>query len=153
MTLREAKQILRDFIRAEWSDEKLAQVYAFNADGKMSLDCPCSCIVGVHSSLQLHYGCMKGHYSAFIDRHPQARVIETAYARLGCAGDIQIAQQALIGIDFRQLQCNRIFSAILRAEMRRRDRIRAGERFFASTLDDYRQQIATALAVPPEVLR
>lgn len=48
------REIVKRFISEHWTDEKLAQVFAFNEDGKMDFLDPCACILGVHSSAILH---------------------------------------------------------------------------------------------------
>ena len=62
--LRKSKQIVRGWVRANFSDQKLASVVAFNADGKMSFRNPCGCLMGVTYSDRLHEGhdCNREHY-------------------------------------------------------------------------------------------
>jgi hypothetical protein len=62
--LQNSKQIVRDWVRTNFSDEKLASVTAFNADGKMSFRNPCGCLMGVTHSEFLHsgHGCDRKHY-------------------------------------------------------------------------------------------
>lgn len=129
--LRNSKQIVRGWIRANFSDQKLAEVMAFNADGKMSFRNPCGCLMGVTFSSRLHEGrdCDREHYWAarkqdlaqtrrfaawFVSAH--IGKAEKAYHFLGhssatgeCFGDDNIRRRRL--------------SAILRAEMRRRARL------------------------------
>jgi hypothetical protein len=131
--LRNSKRIVRDWVRANFSDQKLASVVAFNADGKMSFRNPCGCLMGVTYSEHLHMGqnCNREHYwqarkqdlaqtRRFAALFPTSRIgkAEKAYNFLGftahftsCFGDDQLRR--------------RRFSALLRAEMRRRDRIYA----------------------------
>ena len=45
--LQKSKQVVREWVRANFSDQKLASVAAFNADGKMSFRDPCGCLMGV----------------------------------------------------------------------------------------------------------
>src|ERR1041385_7567355 len=54
MTLRESKQLIRRWISERFSDERLAQVYAFNQDGKMRFQSACDCLLGVTGSSILH---------------------------------------------------------------------------------------------------
>jgi hypothetical protein len=129
--LRHSKQIVRKWVRANFSDEKLAGVAAFNADGKMSFRNPCGCLMGVTYSERLHVerDCNRRHYwlarrqdlaqtSRFGALFPAYRIgkTEKAYNFLGfsrsvtnCFGDDQLRR--------------RRFSALLHAEMRRRDRL------------------------------
>ena len=133
MELRNSKRVVRDWVRAQFSDEKLAGVSAFNEDGKMTFRNPCGCLMGVTYSERLHVGegCNREHYwlarrqdlaqtRRFAALFPFSRIgkAEKAYHFLGyldkfgsCFGDDQLRR--------------RRFSAILRAEMRRRDWIRA----------------------------
>jgi hypothetical protein len=128
--LRKSKQIVREWIRANFSEQKLASVYAFNADGRMSFRNPCGCLMGVTYSDRLHdgYGCNQEHYwiarqkdlaesgwlAAIFSGSGMGKT-ERAYIVLGysskftsCFGDDELRQRRL--------------SAILRAEMRRRAR-------------------------------
>jgi hypothetical protein len=131
--LRNSKQIVREWVRANFSDQKLASVAAFNADGRMSFRNPCGCLMGVTYSDPLHLGqgCNREHYwlarrqdlaqtRRFALLFPSSRIgkTEKAYNFLGfsanynnCFGDDQVR--------------SRRFSAILHAEMRRRDRLSA----------------------------
>jgi hypothetical protein len=131
--LRKAKRTVREWVRGHFSDEKLAGVAAFNADGKMSFRNPCGCLMGVTYSNPLHAGqaCTREHYwtarredlsrtRLFAALFPSARIgkAESAYNFLGfsdsfsnCFGDDQLRR--------------RRFGALLRAEMRRRDGLRA----------------------------
>jgi hypothetical protein len=126
--LRKSKQIVREWVRANFSDQKLANVVAFNADGNMSFRNPCGCLMGVTFSERLHAGhdCDRQHYwlarrqdlaktRPLAALFPTSRVgrAEKAYNFLGfspsfadCFGDDDLRR--------------RRFSAILRAEMRRR---------------------------------
>ncbi len=131
--LQHSKQVVREWVRANFSDEKLASVAAFNEDGKMSFRNPCGCLMGVTHSERLHEGhdCDRKHYwrarrqdlaqtRRFAALFPSSRIgkAEKAYHFLGfsatlnsCFGDDQLRR--------------RRFSALLRAEMRRRDRLSA----------------------------
>ena len=131
--LRSAKQIVRAWVRTHFSDYKLASVVAFNADGRMSFQNPCGCLMGVTFSEPLHVGeqtCNHEHYwkarrqdlaqtRRFAALFPRSRMgkAEKAYNFLGfshrlsgCFGDDDLRQ--------------RRFSALLRAEMRRRANLR-----------------------------
>jgi hypothetical protein len=127
--LRKSKQVIREWVCAHFSDQRLASVTAFNADGKMSFRNPCGCLMGVTYSNPLHDGasCDREHYwrarrqdlaqvGRFAALFPSSRIgkAEKAYNFLGfssafgtCFGDDQLRK--------------RRFSAILRAEMHRRD--------------------------------
>jgi hypothetical protein len=129
--LRNSKQVVREWVRAHFSDQKLASVAAFNADGKMSFRNPCGCLMGVTYSDRLHVGqdCNRKHYwlarrqdlartRPFAALFPSSRIgkAEKAYNFLGfsstfssCFGDDELRR--------------RRFAAVLRAEMRRRARL------------------------------
>jgi hypothetical protein len=128
--LRHSKQVVREWVRANFSDQKLASVVAFNADAKMNFRNPCGCLMGVTYSARLHEGhdCDREHYwqarrqdlaqtRRFAALFPAYRLgkAEKAYHFLGysrvlgsCFGDDELRR--------------RRFGALLRAEMRRRDR-------------------------------
>ena len=129
--LRKSKQTVREWVRAHFSDQKLASVVAFNADGGMTFRNACGCLMGVTYSDRLHLdeACNREHYwlarrqdlaqtRRFAALFPALRIgkTEKAYNFLGfspkfssCFGDDQLRR--------------RRFSALLRAEMRRRDRL------------------------------
>ena len=129
--LRKSKQIVREWVRAKFSDQKLASVAAFNADGKMSFRNPCGCLMGVTYSERLHLGhdCSREHYwlarrqdlaqtRRFAALFPMSRIgkAEKAYNFLGfstafnnCFGDDDVRR--------------RRFASLLRAEIRRRERL------------------------------
>jgi hypothetical protein len=130
--LRSSKQVVREWVRAKFSDQKLASVVAFNEDGRMNFRNPCGCLMGVTHSDRLHEGdnCDRAHYwlarrqdlsqtRPFAALFPSSRVgkAEKAYMFLGfsatctsCFGDDNVRR--------------RRFSALLRAEMRNRERLR-----------------------------
>jgi hypothetical protein len=133
--LRKSKQVVREWVRANFSDQKLAEVTAFNADGKMTFRNPCGCLMGVTYSERLHMGneCNRSHYwvarrqdlsqtRRFAALFPTSRIgkAEKAYNFLGfasnfgyCFGDDELRR--------------RRFSALLRAEIRRREQVRSVE--------------------------
>lgn len=126
--LRSSKQVVRAWIRTNFSDQRLASVAAFNEDGGMSFRNPCGCLMGVTYSEPLHagHGCDRQHYwvarredlaqsRRFAALFPSSRIgkAEKAYLFLGfspkfanCFGNDEVRR--------------RRFSALLRAEMRRR---------------------------------
>ena len=128
--LRRSKQLIREWVRTHFSDQQLASVTAFNADGKMGFRNPCGCLMGVTYSDRLHvgYDCHQEHYwqARREDLAQTGRLAslfsssgmgktEKAYHFLGftaafksCFGDDELRR--------------RRFSALLRAEMRRRER-------------------------------
>ena len=112
-------RIVRNWIK-QFSDQKLAEVYAFNQDGKMSYVNPCSCILGVTLSDKLHtsfkeciHELVPGHYS-MAKALPGAYEAEEAYLKLSIVACDFIARWRL--------------SRILKAEMLQRDRARAALR-------------------------
>ena len=130
--LRSSKQVVREWVRGNFSDEKLAGVAAFNADGKMTFRNPCGCLMGVTYSDRLHVDqeCNRKHYwrarrqdlsqtRRLAAWFPASRIgkAEKAYNFLG----LSAALNSCFGDD--ELRRRR-FSAILRAEMRRRERLR-----------------------------
>ncbi len=120
MTLRECKQAIRSFIRQHWDDQRLASVYAFNRDGRMDEMNTCSCLIGCTLPACLHTGheCDESHYMN-AKALSGATEAELAYMMLRWKGmHIFPAYDEELGIQQRRL------SAILRGEIRRRDRIR-----------------------------
>jgi hypothetical protein len=150
MTLKQAKVAIRSWIQTHFSDQRLAEVYAFNRDGKMKYEDPCGCLLGVTLAKQLHncpeYGpCIETvlpapscsgvicfdetavfdnalvlHYDQAVELQ-NARVAEFAYDRLGFWNDDECFLDEEENGDLRQ----RRMSAIVRAEIRRRDRLRS----------------------------
>jgi hypothetical protein len=129
--LRTSKQVLREWVRTHFSDQKLASVAAFNTDGNMGFRNPCGCLMGVTYSDHLHAGhncnhehywrarredlALTGHLATIFSSSGMGKT-ERAYHFLGftaafrnCCGDDEIRR--------------RRFSALLRAEMRRRARL------------------------------
>ena len=127
--LREVKQQLRWWARTQLGDERLAEVYAFNADGKMSYDDPCGCVRGVMLATTLHHSdefgrCLtessgnRRHYrSAGLVRGMYE--VENAYQQLG----FYVAGRWPSEDEREQMRRVRL-GPILKAEMRRRARAR-----------------------------
>jgi hypothetical protein len=122
--LLKSKQVIREWIRTHLSDEKLASVAAFNEDGKMGFRNPCGCLLGVTYSDPLHLGhdCDHEHYRR-ARRQDLARLspsgmgpAEKAYLFLGFAAGFHN------GLGDDEVRRRR-FSALLRAERRRRSKI------------------------------
>jgi hypothetical protein len=144
--LRNSKQVVRSWVRANFSDQKLASVAAFNADGKMSFRNPCGCLMGVTYSDRLHVGqeCNRKHYW----RARRQDLTQThRLAALFLASRIGKAEKAynLLGLSASLNSCfgddelrRRRFSALLRAEMRRREELR--------TIAEYDQPAQPAFA-------
>lgn len=141
--LRESKQQIRSFIRANWDDQKLHDVYAFNADGKMSYFSGCNCLMGVTLSNKLHHrmcdevkllvSCwdlVTGTYLPQFGSHysrahalPDAKNAERAYHNLGHGSVVSLYGEESpysMASDGRR---KRRLSAILRAEIKRRSRL------------------------------
>lgn len=130
--LRKDKQDIREFIQQQFTDEKLASVYAFNRDGKMEFYNTCSCLMGVTLSDHLHHkkcpdsidrNGFKGHYRK-AQILPLANAAEIAYGQLGYPLGSSYKNEDKLDLGLRR---RLRLSAILRAEMRRRDRIRASK--------------------------
>ncbi len=121
MTLRECKQAIRSFIRQHWDDQRLASVYAFNRDGKMDDFSCCACLIGCTLAKSLHVeSCSKGHY---IEAHELPGSTEAEQGYMGLAWvctDVSRWSDSEYGDALQQ----RRLSAILRGELRRRDRVR-----------------------------
>jgi hypothetical protein len=129
MTLRESKQLIRRWISERFSDERLAQVYAFNQDGKMRFQSACDCLLGVTGSSTLHEpeNCpdddWPAHYFRIRYNGGQfALDCEQAYNILGWLNTRRFG----IADCSDELRKRRL-SAILRAQMRIRARARQQE--------------------------
>jgi hypothetical protein len=123
MTLRKAKSYVRSYIR-DWTDEKLAQVLAFASDEKMDYYHPCRCLIGVGTSKIPHsVECEGNHYEREFLAHPQGREwvrrAEWSYKFLGLPSDCKSFD---LSLDKDQYLRDRRFVAILKAEIRLRDR-------------------------------
>lgn len=111
------REIVKRFVASRWDDEKIAHVYAFNEDGKMSFINSCACLIGVDSSRVLHnrsWACLlrrENHYH-IARRNPVAREAELAYLELG---------------DCHRKARRRIFGEILREIMAEREAIRQNQ--------------------------
>ena len=120
--LQRHKHIIRKFIDNNFTDEALAKVYAFNADGKMHYASTCSCLLGVAVSAILHesQSCKEeplDHYYLAKEALPFAIEAEAAY------GDLDNATLNLGPEIVRQ----RRLSAILRGQMRLRERAKQAQ--------------------------
>ncbi len=123
-----ARRTIRKCIAANpaiFTDQKVAEIYAFNLDGKMGWYSTCACWCGVMLARALHVAkdtglCDQGHYAA-ARQLPNVINAEHAYLMLGSdrSGCVLTESEGRL----RQLR----LSTILRAEMRRRDRARSLE--------------------------
>jgi len=140
--LQSSKQVVRAWVRAHFSDQRLASVVAFNEDGRMGFRNPCGCLMGVTYSDRLHdpgldgagidganHDCDRKHYwrARRLDLSQTRR-----FAALFLASQLGKAEKAYLFLGF-SANCRncfgdddlrrRRFSALLRAEMRRRARL------------------------------
>src|ERR1041385_5578348 len=128
MTLRESKQLIRRWISERFSDERLAEVYAFNQDGRMRFLDPCGCLLGVTGAETLHSKkCSAGwppHYAKILHGSRFAHQVQDAYNVLGWAKTISVRGGAKReSEDWRRIR----LGAIPRAQMRLRARTRQQE--------------------------
>jgi hypothetical protein len=65
--LRRSKRVVREWVRAHFSDQRLASVVAFNEDGRMGFRNPCGWLMGVTYSDRLHHPGLDGA-NHFCDR-------------------------------------------------------------------------------------
>ena len=147
--LKWAKQGIREWI-GEFSDQRLAEVYAFNADGKMRYNDGCACLMGVTLAQRLHV-CMANsccpesdfglctHYGAASHMYG-ASFAETAYYALGHGDYRGCKPKPYMNKHLRQ----RRLSPILRAEMRRRDRTKATH-LYQQKLNDTEARMSHAM--------
>ncbi len=104
MTTSERKKIIRDFIRAQWDDDKLAEVEKFCRAGKMSPINSCCCLLGVtlakvHDRRCDDYYKMAVEGGPYLTHYGRARVLpggteaENAYMSFGLvAADTYLLQ-------------------------------------------------------------
>ncbi len=123
----EARKTIRNFIRMHWDDRRLHEVYAFNADGKMSYFSACRCIMGVTLCEHLHdrvcadlqrswdANTFDSHYNK-AQQLEGGKETEDAYSILGW-------NNLCLGLTTTTDATRRVrLSTILRAEIRRRAR-------------------------------
>jgi len=121
----ESRKVIRAFIQKHWDDQRLHDVYAFNADGKMRFASSCCCLMGVTLAETLHSNC-QCIYNRLLDAHyfkaqrlPGGLAAEEGYRVLGyylyTRGSTPRIQ---VSDELRRLR----LSALLRAEIRRRVR-------------------------------
>lgn len=131
--LHDAKSPVRAFLRL-FSDQRLAEVYAFNQDGHMHYADPCTCLCGVFSAKSLHIRTLNGLCPESISmavHYDEAKYIEEGYcaergyALLGAVpGYVLTFGEFAIHYDHTTDTLRRVrLSPMIRAEMRRRERL------------------------------
>lgn len=119
MEFKEAKSHIRSFMQAHYSDERLAEVLAFCQDGKFGY-VSCCCFIGAANAqhaLRENYTPMEDGSDSHLD---QARMLDGGM--LAEAAFFHLADEA-IGIDYHATR-RRILIPMIRAEMRRRERVK-----------------------------
>lgn len=113
------KQILRQFMRDHYSDERLAMLLAHAQEGKLSFDC-CCCFIGSMNSphplrTQEENRVGDGSFSHYLEAKALRLGIdaEVSYQKPCAKQDTKSAEDAIR---------RRILIPIIRAEMRRRDK-------------------------------
>jgi hypothetical protein len=101
---------IRAFIRENWSDQKLAEVYAFNQDGKMNREHNCCCLLGVTFASRLHTGHRTECGGPHFHHYRKARALKGA----------EQAEYIYMRMPFPKWTLGRI----MKAEMRHREKIR-----------------------------
>jgi len=130
---RKTKQTIRAWVR-KFDDERLAAVYAFNADGHMQFGNSCSCLLGVTLAKILHtcvpVVLVTTGNGSLVPPHGCLHYQEAFHMEGG--GEAGLAYRALafgfglpMSLRGGDLLRQRRLSPILRAEMRRRERVRA----------------------------
>jgi len=111
-----ARKDIRAFIQTHWSDQKLHDVYAFNADGKMRFGSTCCCLMGVTLTTPHIRECpqpiVPNHYFR-AQLLPGGHEAENGYRLFGFFKTFGCSSDALRRVRL---------SALLRAEIRRRAR-------------------------------
>lgn len=117
MNIKEAKPYLRAFMRANYSDERLAWLLAHARSGKLAYN-SCCCFIGVATAdhaLRDLLSTGLGAHLAYARELPGSACAELAYAHLSGCEDIATADA----------ERQRIIIPMILAEMRRRERSRA----------------------------
>lgn len=118
--LKKSKQQIRSFIREHYTDQRLVEVLAFAQDGKFEFN-SCCCLIGAATADELgHRGVAKnvGQHYELAGLLSGAEQAEYSFCNLGFAGG-----HSFIGGPIKNLRKRRIIP-ILRAEIRRRERIK-----------------------------
>jgi hypothetical protein len=146
--LKKSKAIIRDFMRAHYTDERLAQLYAHAKDGRL-LYASCCCFVGiinaphalssetrwdVYQRSVSEYHAQALHVDEVKAQIPAARVAESAYLLL--ADHVDASDDAT--------RC-RLLVPMIRAEMRRRERLSANLPTASSSAEVHQGDIITSM--------
>jgi hypothetical protein len=124
--LSDSRKAIRAYIQNHWDDQRLHDVYAFNADGKMRFASSCCCLMGVTKTEALHEKSCNDHFEKQLDSHyylaqrlPGGVAAEEAYRTFGYY--FTKVGKTLVVHTSDELRRVRL-SALLRAEIRRRAR-------------------------------
>lgn len=110
---RERKNAIRGFMREHYTDERLAQLLAHAQDGKLTF-WSCCCFIGIVTADHRLCGSLMQRILADPDHYLVARRLNGAYG----------AEKAFAALPHDKLSRIRLLIPIIRAEMRRRDRMR-----------------------------
>jgi len=120
----ERKQVIRKFMRENYSDDRLAQLLAHAQEGKLNYF-SCCCFVGVHDAkhaLRTRKDTdWEGHEVAIFS--PCKREASTAYGQLVPLEGEKVIQTS----DASDLPRRRILIPMIKAEMKRRSLLREGK--------------------------
>lgn len=130
-----AEQHILDFVRT-WTDQKVAEVIAFNDDGRMEYNCCCGCIRGVTLSTTLH---TTGQLRACADSGPNhyGKTVWLPGALLAEKGYLMLHPLLAEPSEFQRYDVDSArgraiarerMAVILRKDQARRDVLRAGIR-------------------------
>lgn len=142
MTVRRHKEAIRNFMRTFYSDQNLASLLAFARDGKLQFQ-SCCCFIGIptatHSLRQKPLSWETQHYLEAKEL-PGANSAEHAFMMLGGPPEVPWGDfERFLNSPQADAKRRRILIPMVRAEMKRRDFIRAST--------GIRQETVVSLAV------
>ena len=127
MEFREAKQVIRDFMRTHYTDERLAMLLAHAQNGQLAFN-SCCCFVGVTSAQHKLISTWPVFVGGVYVSHGGP-----TYTGIAGGREASIAYRCLMhgtqtgsfaGLDRNDPQRQRILIPMIKAEMRRREKLR-----------------------------
>ena len=127
MNFKKAKKICRDFLRTNYSDERLAMLLAHAQSGKLAYN-SCCCLVGVSTAkhaLRSDWSMVRAdHHGVTHGMLPGGKRVSDAYMRLKHDYLPLKPYHEEGGLDEYDPQRQRILIPMIRAEMKRRENLR-----------------------------
>ncbi len=134
----EKKTAIRAFMQRNYTDERLAQLLAHARDGKLAYF-SCCCFIGVATADHALRGDFGDPFAGFETpgdnpHYPAAKQLPGAIAA-------EFAFQSLSTCDYDDSMRRRILIPIIRAEMRRREKIRSTQPYAEQTAHEDQESI------------